>query len=60
MTKLVHIKTRALEERKELHEKYLELYQVILMRMLILALFILCTLVVSGLRSRVVRELGLH
>jgi chromosome segregation ATPase len=27
MTKLVHIKTRALEERKELHEKYLELYQ---------------------------------
>ena len=29
MTKLVHIKTRALEERKELHEKYLELYQVI-------------------------------
>ena len=27
MTKLVRIKTRALEERKELHEKYLELYQ---------------------------------
>ena len=27
MTKLVHLKTRALEERKELHEKYLELYQ---------------------------------
>jgi chromosome segregation ATPase len=27
MTKLVHIKTRALEERKDIHEKYLELYQ---------------------------------
>jgi chromosome segregation ATPase len=27
MTKLVRIKTRALEERNQLHEKYLELYQ---------------------------------
>jgi chromosome segregation ATPase len=27
MTKLVAIKTRALEERKELHDKYLDLYQ---------------------------------